>query len=47
MEELVSIIVKVLVDYLEDVVVWMVEKDWFVVYELIVYFDDVGKVIGK
>ncbi|MEC0110353.1 KH domain-containing protein [Paenibacillus taichungensis] len=47
MEELVSIIVKALVDHPEDVAVRTVEKDRLVVYELTVHPDDVGKVIGK
>ncbi|KJD46974.1 KH domain-containing protein [Paenibacillus terrae] len=47
MEELVIIIAKALVDHPEDVTVKTLEKDRFVVYELSVHPEDVGKIIGK
>ncbi|MCF6094348.1 KH domain-containing protein [Microaerobacter geothermalis] len=47
MKELVEVIAKSLVDHPEDVRVQEIEKDRYIVYELSVNSDDMGKVIGK
>jgi uncharacterized protein len=47
MKDLITVIVKALVDHPEEVHVNVVEKDDKIEYRLSVHSEDVGKVIGK
>ncbi|WP_066175150.1 KH domain-containing protein [Bacillus marinisedimentorum] len=47
MVELISTIVKALVDHPEDVTVKVIEGDRKITYQLSVHQEDTGKVIGK